>query len=120
MSQVNDCIFCKLAAGIIPSNMVLETERVLAFHDISPAAPVHILIIPRKHIPTMNDVAEEDLSLIADIHQVAQQIARQFGIADSGYRLINNCGKEGGQVVYHLHYHLLGGEAIGPLRAAIE
>ncbi|WP_199618721.1 histidine triad nucleotide-binding protein [Paenibacillus alkalitolerans] len=110
-----DCIFCKIIEGSIPSKKVLETDTVLAFHDIQPAAPVHILIIPKKHIATMNDVEREDLRLLGDIHHAAQQIAEQFGIKERGYRLINNCGPEGGQVVYHLHYHLLGGQKLGAI-----
>lgn len=110
-----DCIFCKIIEGSIPSKKVLENDHVVAFHDITPQAPVHILIIPKKHIPTMNDLQAEDASLMGEIHLAAQQIARDLGIADSGYRLINNCGKDSGQVVFHLHYHLLGGQPLGAL-----
>lgn len=110
-----DCIFCKIVEGSIPSHKVFENDDVLAFRDITPQAPVHILIIPKKHIPTMNDVTEEDLPLLASIHHAAQQIAKEQGIAESGYRLINNCGKDSGQVVFHIHYHLLGGESLGQL-----
>jgi histidine triad (HIT) family protein len=113
-----DCIFCKLIAGTIPSKKIYEDDYILAFHDIEPLAAVHALIIPKKHIPTMNDVEHEDWSLISGIHRVAQQIARELGIAESGYRLVNNCGKEGGQEVYHIHYHLLGGEQLEPLKRA--
>ncbi|BFH67696.1 MAG: histidine triad nucleotide-binding protein [Paenibacillus dendritiformis] len=110
-----DCIFCKIIEGTIPSKKVLENDHVVAFHDITPQAPVHILIIPKKHIATMNDVQAEDAVLMGEIHLAAQQIARDMGIADSGYRLINNCGKDSGQVVFHLHYHLLGGAPLGAL-----
>lgn len=113
--MVMDCIFCKIIEGSIPSKKIYENEHVLAFYDIQPAAAVHALIIPKKHIATMNDVQEEDLALIGEIHKAAQIVAKELGIADSGYRLINNCGKDGGQVVFHLHYHLLGGENVGPL-----
>ena len=113
-----DCIFCKIRDGSLPSTKVFENESVLAFRDIQPAAPVHILIIPKKHIASMNDVAPEDFGLIAEIHKAAQQIAAELGIAESGYRLINNCGKDSGQIVFHLHYHLLGGAHLGPLLAA--
>jgi histidine triad (HIT) family protein len=108
-------IFGKIIEGSIPANKVFENERILAFHDIEPAAPVHVLIIPKKPIPTMNDVTEEDLPLIAEIHRVAQQLAKELGIAESGYRLINNCGPDSGQAVYHLHYHLIGGAKLGAL-----
>ncbi|GAB6990669.1 histidine triad nucleotide-binding protein [Paenibacillus pini] len=110
-----DCLFCKISEGSIPSQKVFENERLLAFKDIQPAAPVHILIIPKKHIASMNDVQEEDLSLIAEMHRVAQDIAKDMGIFESGYRLINNCGPDSGQAVHHLHYHVLGGAKLGAL-----
>jgi histidine triad (HIT) family protein len=108
-----DCIFCQIVEGSIPSKKILENEHVLAFHDVQPAAPVHILIIPKKHIASMNDVDEGDLHLIGEIHRAAQQIAKQEGVAESGYRLVNNCGKDGRQAVFHIHYHLLAGERLG-------
>lgn len=110
-----DCIFCKIIEGTIPSKKVFEDEQVVAFHDIEPAAPVHILIVPKKHIPTMNDVAEEDGPLLAGLFTAARQIAKEHGIAESGYRLINNCNRDAGQTCYHLHFHLLGGKNLGPL-----
>lgn len=109
---MSECIFCKIVEGTMPSNKVYEDELVLAFYDIAPAAKVHVLIIPKKHIATMNDVSEADGPIIAQIHRAAQHIANELGIAESGYRLMNNCGPDGGQVVYHLHYHLLGGEKL--------
>lgn len=112
-----DCIFCKIIEGAIPSKKAYENEHVLAFHDINPAAPVHVLIIPKKHIPTMNDVSEDDLPVIGEIHKAAQHIAAELGIAQSGYRLSNNCNADGGQEVFHLHYHLMGGSKLGPLKA---
>lgn len=111
-----DCIFCKIIEGSIPSKKVLETDTVLAFHDIQPAAPVHVLLIPKKHIATMNDAtADEDYSIIGELHKAAQQAAAQLGVKESGYRLVNNCGADAGQVVFHIHYHLLAGEQLGPL-----
>ncbi|MFD1885424.1 histidine triad nucleotide-binding protein [Paenibacillus wenxiniae] len=110
-----DCLFCKIVAGTIPCNKVYEDEQILAFHDIAPAAPVHVLIIPKKHIDSMNEVTAEDLPLISEIHRVAIELAKQLGIAESGYRLINNCGPDSGQAVQHLHYHLLGGGKLGAL-----
>ncbi|MFF2090327.1 histidine triad nucleotide-binding protein [Paenibacillus sp. NPDC058174] len=110
-----DCIFCKIIEGSIPSTKVYETETVLAFKDIQPAAPVHTLIIPKKHIPTMNDVTAEDGPVIAELFAAAREIAKQEGIDEAGYRLINNVNSDGGQVVYHLHVHLLGGEKLGAL-----
>lgn len=118
MSQLmDDCIFCKIIQGELPSTKVFENEHVLAFRDIQPAAPVHVLFIPKRHIATMNDVQPDQWHYIGEIHKAAQEVARELGVAERGYRLVNNCNKEGGQVVYHLHYHLLGGETLGPLNA---
>ncbi|WP_054024216.1 histidine triad nucleotide-binding protein [Bacillus sp. FJAT-28004] len=114
-----DCIFCKLIEGAIPSKKVFENDRILAFHDIQPAAPVHILIIPKKHIATMNDVTDDDDEVIAELFAVARQIAKEQGIAESGYRLVNNVNADGGQLVYHLHIHLLGGTKLSSLVADI-
>ncbi|RUT36433.1 histidine triad nucleotide-binding protein [Paenibacillus zeisoli] len=115
-----DCLFCKIAAGQIPSNKVYEDDQFLVFHDIQPAAPTHVLIIPKKHIATMNDVAAEDLAMIGEMHKVAQNAAKKLGISESGYRLINNCGPDSGQAVYHIHYHLLGGAKLGALTGISE
>lgn len=112
---MSDCIFCKIVEGSIPSTKVFENDHVLAFRDIVPAAPVHILVIPKRHIPTMNDVAPEDGALLAEVLLTAQKIAKEEGIAESGYRLINNCNSDGGQTAYHLHFHLLGGRPLGAL-----
>lgn len=108
-----DCIFCKIVDKEIPSTIVYEDEDILAFKDINPVAPVHILIIPKKHIPTITDMTREDVELIGKIHLAAGEIARDAGIFDRGFRLVNNCRSDGGQVVYHLHFHLLGGENLG-------
>lgn len=108
-----DCIFCKIIAKEIPAEILYSDERVTAFRDIEPAAPVHILIIPNKHIPSINEIKEEDKNLIGHLHIVAQKLAKEEGIAERGYRLMVNVGKEGGQMVYHLHLHLMGGK---PLR----
>lgn len=110
-----DCIFCKIVEGSVPSRKIYENDLVLAFHDIQPAAPVHALIIPKKHVATLNDAAGDDFALIGEIHKAAQLVAKELGVTDSGYRLVNNCGKDAGQVVFHLHYHLLGGEKLAPL-----
>jgi histidine triad (HIT) family protein len=112
---MQDCIFCKIIAGSIPSNKVYEDDNVLAFHDIQPAAPTHILIIPKKHFSSLNEAGEEDWALIGHIHKAAQLIAKEQGVTESGYRLINNCGPDAGQIVFHLHYHLLAGEKLAPL-----
>ncbi|MBU5354186.1 histidine triad nucleotide-binding protein [Paenibacillus silvae] len=110
-----DCLFCKIVEGTIPSNKVLENDHVIVFHDIQPAAPTHVLVIPKKHITSMNDVTAEDMPLIGEMHAAAQEAANRLGIKESGYRLINNCGRDGEQTVHHLHYHLLGGARMGAL-----
>jgi len=110
-----DCLFCKIVEGTIPSSKVFENEHVFAFHDIAPAAPTHILIIPKKHISTMNEVTREDDLAVAEIFAAARHIAEKLGFSEAGYRLINNVNKDGGQVVYHLHFHLLAGKALGAL-----
>ena len=108
-------LFEKIIAGELPANIVYRDARVSAFLDIRPAAPVHILIVPSKVIPTTDDVADEDEALIGHMVIVARDLARQYGIAKSGYRLVINCNPDSGQEVYHLHLHLLGGRALGPL-----
>jgi len=106
---MNDCIFCNIADKTLPAQIVYENERIIAFRDIRPQAPTHILIIPRKHIPTVNDLAPTDISLVGELVQVAQKVAQAEGIDQSGYRLVLNCNQHGGQEVYHIHLHLLGG-----------
>ena len=108
-------LFEKIIAGELPATVLYRDPRVIAFLDIRPAAPVHILIVPNKPIPTADDIADEDESLIGHMFIVARDLARQQGIAQSGYRLIINCNADGGQEVYHLHVHLLGGKPLGPL-----
>ena len=107
---MNDCIFCKIIAGEIPSTQVYNDELVTAFRDINPASPTHVLIIPNGHIPSVNDLTVDDEQLMGHLITVARQIAVQEGIAESGYRLILNTGPDGGQEVFHLHLHLLGGQ----------
>lgn len=112
---MGDCIFCKIAGGEMDTELLYEDESVVAFKDINPKAPVHILIIPRKHIPTILDLNEDDNELIGHIFQVASNLARDYGIAEDGFRVVANCNEEGGQVVFHLHFHLLGGEKLGDI-----
>ncbi len=112
-----DCLFCKIIKGDLPSTKVMENDRLLAFHDIQPCAPVHVLIIPKKHFASLNEAADEDWPVIGELHAAAQSIAKQLGVAETGYRLVNNCGANAGQVVHHLHYHLLGGEKLAALNA---
>jgi histidine triad (HIT) family protein len=108
-------LFEKIIAGEVPATVVFRDSRVIAFLDIRPAAPVHILIVPNKVIPTVNDIADEDEALIGHMVIVARDLARQQGIAKDGYRLIINCNAHGGQEVYHLHLHLIGGRPLGPM-----
>ena len=105
----SNCIFCKIVSGDIPSETLYQDERVIAFRDIDPQALQHILIIPRKHIPTALDLTEEDNDLVGHIYQVANRLARERGFSEDGFRIVNNCNERGGQVVWHLHFHLLGG-----------
>jgi histidine triad (HIT) family protein len=108
-------LFEKIIAGELPADFVFRDDRVVAFRDIHPAAPVHVLIVPRKPIATTNDIADEDESLIGHMVIVARDLARELGVAESGYRLIVNCNRDSGQEVYHLHVHLIGGKPLGLL-----
>jgi histidine triad (HIT) family protein len=105
-----DCIFCKIITGEIPSTQVYADEQVTAFRDINPVAPTHVLIIPNRHIASVNDLTADDEQLTGYLFTVAQQIAQQEGIAESGYRLIINTGPDGRQEVFHIHLHLIGGQ----------
>ena len=106
---MEDCIFCKIAAKKIPTEFVYESERVLAFKDVHPMAPVHILIIPKKHIATINDLEKNDLELAGELILAGQQIARDLSISQEGYKLLFRVGRRGGQEVMHIHLHLIGG-----------
>lgn len=106
---MSNCIFCRIAAGELPATKLYEDEDVLAFRDLHPQAPTHILIIPRRHIATLNDLTPEDTTLVGKIMLVARQLAADEGLAEAGYRTVFNCNKGGGQEVYHIHLHLLGG-----------
>ena len=107
-----DCIFCKIAAGEIPSDFVYRDDEIVAFNDINPLAPTHVLIIPKRHITALSDIGQADAPLLARLVLVANQIAGERGISETGYRLVINSGVEGGQVVPHLHLHLLGGRKL--------
>ena len=110
---MEDCIFCKIVKKEIPSTIVYEDEDILAFNDINPVTPVHILVIPKKHIESLAEIKEEDEELIGKIHTTIKKIANQVGILDKGFRVIVNCGEDGGQEVKHLHFHILGGKKLG-------
>ena len=108
---MSDCLFCKIIAGAIPSTKVYEDETVFAFRDIAPQAPTHILVIPKQHMASVNDVTAENSAVVAHIFEVIPQIAKAEGL-DGGYRVVSNCGADAGQTVHHLHFHILGGKAL--------
>lgn len=110
---MSECIFCKMLNGEIQPEVVYENEAVLAFKDINPQAPVHVLVIPRKHIPSLNDLEPEHDVLVGEMYLAAKRVAQLTGIAESGYRTVMNCGAEAGQTVFHLHLHVLGGRPMG-------
>lgn len=107
-----DCIFCQIASGKIPGDIVYQDKEILAFRDINPKAPVHILIIPKKHIASLGQMKASDTALVGRMVAIANKLAGGEGVAEKGYRLTINCGKEGGQLVPHLHMHLLGGRQL--------
>ncbi len=110
-----ETIFSKIIRREIPANIVYQDDQVTAFRDINPQAPTHILLVPNKLIPTVNDVTAEDEQMLGRLFTVARRIAEQEGIAESGYRLLINCNRDGGQEVFHLHMHLVGGRPLGPM-----
>ena len=111
--SVDDCLFCKIVAGEIPADVVRETETTLAFRDINPRAPMHVLVIPKRHIATINDLDAEDRELVGDLYLEAATIAAAEGHAEEGYRVVMNCNAGAGQTVFHIHLHVLGGRALG-------
>lgn len=108
----SDCLFCKIAAGDVPADIVHESEDLLAFRDINPQAPVHILVIPRRHVPSLDEAGDGDGGLLGALLLAARDLARSEGIAEDGYRTVLNVGGDGGQTVHHVHVHLLGGRAL--------
>lgn len=110
---MEDCLFCKIIKGEIPSSKVYEDDEVLAFEDIHPAAPIHILVIPKKHITSLAHLEKEDEAVVGKIYSIMNQIAQEKGFKEKGYRVIVNCGEDGGQEVMHLHFHLLAGTKFG-------
>ena len=109
---MHDCIFCKIVNGAIPCSKVYENDLVLAFDDINPMAPVHVIVIPKRHIPTLLDIGKGDADTVAAMISAALQCARIKGIAERGFRTVINCNEEGGQVIFHLHLHMLGGRKL--------
>lgn len=110
---MTDCLFCKILDGEIPADIVFESETAIAFRDINPRAPTHVLIIPRKHIATLNDIAAEDEAIVGSLYSAAREIVAEEGIAEEGYRAVMNCNAAAGQTVFHIHLHLLGGRLLG-------
>jgi histidine triad (HIT) family protein len=110
---VSDCLFCKIVEGTIPAKKVYEDADVIAFDDIQPQAPVHVLVIPKKHVPTLNDLGPGDDAVTGKLMRVAAQIARERGIADRGWRATVNVNKDAHQLVFHVHLHLMGGRSFG-------
>jgi histidine triad (HIT) family protein len=109
---MSDCIFCKIVKGEIPCSKVYEDDKVLAFDDIHPMAPVHVIIIPKKHLSTLLDINDQNITIAGDLIIAAQKVAKIKGVAQKGFRTVINCNAEGGQVVFHLHVHVLGGRKL--------
>ena len=107
-----DCVFCQIVAGKIPSEILYQDEELIVFHDINPQAPIHLVIIPKRHVPSLAQLSEAELPLIGHMVNAANQLAKREGISKGGYRLAINCGEQGGQLVPHLHMHLLGGRKL--------
>ncbi len=109
---MDECLFCRIIKGEIPCTKVYEDEMVFSFKDIDPKAPVHVLVLPKKHISSLNEVTKDDSEIIAHIFMVIEKLAKELGISESGYRVVSNCGEDGGQSVSHIHFHLLGGRSL--------
>ncbi len=107
------CVFCRIVEGSLPAEVLYESDTVVAFRDANPQAPVHVLLIPKEHLVSMADVEDRHAGMLADLFQAARQVARVEGVAESGWRVVSNVGREGGQHVFHLHVHLLGGRPMG-------
>ena len=110
---MSDCLFCRIIAGEIPGAKVFEDERIVAFKDINPQAPMHVLVVPRRHIASLNELSAEDDALVGEMTRRAAAIAKEHGHADRGYRTVFNCNADAGQTVFHIHMHVLGGRRLG-------
>ena len=108
----SDCLFCKILAGEIPAEIIYESDTAVAFRDINPQAPTHVLVIPRKHISTINDIEPDDQAIVGSLYMAAKEIAAEAGHADEGYRAVMNCNEAAGQTVFHIHLHVLGGRTL--------
>ncbi len=109
---MDNCIFCKIINREIPSDIVYEDDKIIAFKDVNPVAPVHVLIIPKEHIASAMDITEKNAPVVAHIFNTAKKIAEIMGIEKSGFRIVNNCGENAGQTVFHMHFHLIGGKTL--------
>ena len=107
-----DCIFCKIVRGEMPCSKVYEDDKAVAFNDIDPQAPVHGLVIPKKHYDSILDIKDDEMDIVAHIHKIINKIAKEKGIDKTGFRIVNNCGEDANQVVKHIHYHILGGKKL--------
>jgi histidine triad (HIT) family protein len=112
VNGMSDCIFCKIAHGEIPADKIYEDDKVIVFNDINPQSPVHFLVIPKEHISSIKEIDENNVSIISHIVLIIKKIAKEKGLDEKGYRIINNCGEYGGQTVEHLHFHVLGGRQL--------
>ena len=110
---MSDCLFCKIINGEIPSNKVYEDELVYAFYDIDPQAPPHFLVVPKEHITSAHEISDENAHIVGHVFKVVAKLAKELGFADDGYRIVNNCGEDGGQTVGHIHFHILAGRNLG-------
>ena len=110
--SMEDCLFCKIAKGEIPSKKVYEDDKVYAFYDINPEAPTHFLVIPKEHIESANDLNDNNIDIVSHIFKVINKLVVELKIANTGYRIVNNCGEDGGQTVKHLHFHVIGGRSL--------
>ncbi|ATY85465.1 histidine triad nucleotide-binding protein [Kyrpidia spormannii] len=108
-----DCIFCRIVQGESPARRVYENAHVVAFHDIAPQAPVHVLVIPRRHLASVLELGEEEVEILKGIQGAIRRVAEETGVARTGFRVVTNCGRDGHQTVFHLHYHILGGRRLG-------
>jgi len=113
--MAHDCVFCKIVAGEIPSTKLYEDEHVLAFRDINPVAPVHVLVIPKQHLASAAELGAEQGELLGRLFAAIRKVAAETGVAETGYRVVTNVGKDAGQVVFHVHFHVIGGRPLGPL-----
>ncbi len=109
---MNDCLFCKILEGDIPTHLVYQDDQVIAFNDINPQAPIHLLVIPRKHISTLNEITDADTPIVGHMVKIAQQLAQANNLDEKGYRMVMNCNEHGGQTIFHIHLHLLGGRQL--------